>query len=372
MWQSLRMKNHKLPGNVRQMTVDWLNNALHSESSGVVLDSNIASFSFEPLGEGKGFMNEVVRLTLQTSRGLPSSHLSMVAKFPSQNPEIQALNERVGADRRETMFYQEIAGVTDIPTPDLYFADVDETTGNSVLIIEDLAEARIGDSVKGCSMDDVALAIRSLADFQGNWWNNLDGSRYAWLPTKSSDSDVYEQEYAQAWGLLREKSEGAMPDRLWELGQNLGQHISTIRGHLSGIPATLVHGDYRPDNCFFGDHQDRRPLTVFDWEYCTEGSGVYDVATFLCEALTREQRSKHELDFLGLYHSLLMDKGVTGYSFDQCLLDYRWSYLDLMLFWAVIGAPCDWTGTRAKQYLRNTIERIDGAVHDLDCMKLLF
>jgi hypothetical protein len=295
----------------------------------------------------------------------------MVAKFPSQNPEIQALNKRAGEDHRENLFYREIASVTDMHTPDLYFAASDEITGNSVLIIEDLADARLGDSVKGCSMDDMALAIGSIADIHSIWWNKLGGAQYNWVPTKSLDAEFYEQEYNQAWDLLRVKAEGAMPDRLWKLGKILGQHVSTIRGHLSSVPTTLVHGDYRPDNCFFGNLQDNRPLVVFDWEYCTKGRGVYDVATFLSEALTREQRAKYELDFLGLYHSLLVQNGVKGYSFDQCLTDYRWSFLDLILFWAVVGGPCDWDDLRAKQYLRNTLERFDGAVYDHESMKLL-
>ena len=365
------MKHYELPSNVDAVTIDWLNHALRSQSSGLVLDSDITSFSFELLGEGKGFMNQVVRLTVQTALGVTSPDLTMVAKFPSQDPAIQALNDKAGENQRERMFYQEIAGVTEMPTPDLYFAGFDEATGNSLLIIEDLAEARVGDSVEGCSLDDIALAIRSLADFQAKWWNDSAGSQYAWLPRKSKDADFYAQEYEMSWNLLKEKSLGVMPRRLWEFGQNLGPYVGTIREYLSVSPTTLVHGDYRPDNCFFGNYQDRRPLAIFDWEYCTEGRGVYDLATFLCEALTPKQRAEYEIDFLALYHSLLVDKGISGYSFEQCLLDYRWAYLDLIVFWAVIGGPCDWTSSRAKQYLNNTLERFDAAVHDHECAKLL-
>ena len=365
------MKHYELPSNAGEVTIEWLNHALRSDSSGLVLDSNITSFSFDVLGEGKGFMNQVVRLTLQIGQGTSSSDLTVVAKFPSQDPEIQALNDRAGEGQRENMFYQDIGGNTDMPTPTLYFSGFDAATGNSILIIEDLAQARPGDSVVGCSLDDVDLAIRCLADFQAKWWNDSGVAQYAWLPQKNEDASFYAREYDRSWNILMNKSQGMMPDRLWVFGQNLGRYIGTVRRYLSGSPTTLVHGDYRPDNCFFGNHQDQRPLTIFDWEYCTEGRGVYDVATFLCEALTTKERAEYEIDFLVLYHSLLVDKGITGYSFDQCLIDYRWAYLDLTVFWAVTGGPCDWTSSRAKQYLDNTLERIDAALYDNECAKLI-
>ena len=365
------MRDRELPHNAQEITVDWLNRVLRSESSGLVLDGDVTSFSVESLGEGKGFMNQVVRIRLYTSEESLSPHLSMVAKFPSQDPEIKALNVRVGDDNRESMFYREIAAVADMPTPDLYFSDSDGSIGNSVLMIEDLSDARLGDSVEGCSSEEIQLAIHSLAEFQADYWGNVAEMQYAWLPAKSADTEIYSREYDQAWKALKVKAGDAMPDHLWELGQELGQHIGAIRTHLSTAPLTLVHGDYRPDNCFFGGEFDRRPLAVFDWEYCTKGRGVYDVATFLCEVFTPEQRIRHELDCLRLYHSQLLDGGVSGYTFDQCLTDYRLSFLDLIVFWAITGSACDWTSQRATQYLRNSLERMDAAVTEHESMKLL-
>jgi len=316
-------------------------------------------------------MNQVVRINVYTAKGNLLPDLSMVGKFPSQAPEVRALNARVGDDNRESMFYREIAGATTMPTPDLYFSDSDELTGNSVLLIEDLADGRLGDSVEGCSLDEIRLAIESLAQFQANCWEDVAENRYPWLPTKSADTEMYVREYDQAWRTFKEKSGDAIPDHLSKLSKELGRHIGAIRTQLSTAPLTLVHGDYRPDNCFFGGRLDKRPVAIFDWEYCTKGRGVYDVATFLCEVFTPEQRTKYELDFLHLYHSKLLEAGISGYTFDQCLTDYRLSFLDLIVFWTVTGAVCDWTSERATQYLRNTTERMDAAVTDHESMKLL-
>jgi aminoglycoside phosphotransferase (APT) family kinase protein len=44
-------------------------------------------------------------------------------------------------------------------------------------------------------------------------------------------------------------------------------------------PATIVHGDYRLDNCLLGD--DGRVAAVLDWEICTLGDPLADVGLLL-------------------------------------------------------------------------------------------
>ena len=44
-------------------------------------------------------------------------------------------------------------------------------------------------------------------------------------------------------------------------------------------PATIVHGDYRLDNCMIGD--DGRVIAVLDWEICTLGDPLADVGLLM-------------------------------------------------------------------------------------------
>jgi len=44
-------------------------------------------------------------------------------------------------------------------------------------------------------------------------------------------------------------------------------------------PATIVHGDYRLDNCMVGD--DGQVVAVLDWEICTLGDPLADVGLLL-------------------------------------------------------------------------------------------
>ena len=99
--------------------------------------------------------------------------------------------------------------------------------------------------------------------------------------------------------------------------------------------------------------------------------GTYDLAVFISEAFSPEARRREEMDLLRLYHSVLVENGVRGYSYDQCLLDYRFSMLDMFLFWIVLGGYCDFDGERATQYLHNTMERFNAAIADLGSADLL-
>ena len=106
-------------------------------------------------------------------------------------------------------------------------------------------------------------------------------------------------------------------------------------------------------------------MVVFDWEFCARGRGTYDVATFISEAFPPQRRREEELGLLGEYHTILEDNGVRGYTFEECLYDYRLSMLEILVFWIVTGGYCNYEGERAAAYLLNSLERFDAAVSDL-------
>ena len=112
-------------------------------------------------------------------------------------------------------------------------------------------------------------------------------------------------------------------------------------------------------------------MVVFDWEFCGRGRGTYDVATFISEAFPPQRRREKELCLLGEYHTILEDNGVRGYTFEECLYDYRLSMLEILVFWIVTGGYCNYGGERAAAYLLNSLERFDAAVSDLASKQLI-
>ena len=188
--------------------------------------------------------------------------------------------------RREVRFYQEVPTRGHLRVPDAYHSDIDHATGNTVLLLEEVASGRQGDSVLGCSLAEAHHCVSRLAEFQASWWDHPNLDALDWMPLKDAESGVYQELYADAWKSLIEKagSGSGMPQPLRSLGDRLRTEIPGIKAKLATRPFTIIHGDYRLDNCFFPTSASPETLIIFDWEFCARSRGVYDVATFITEA----------------------------------------------------------------------------------------
>ncbi|CAI8027336.1 hypothetical protein GBAR_LOCUS15636 [Geodia barretti] len=359
----------RVPKDLRDITLVWLTEAL--QSRGAAGGASVTGYSAETLAEGKGFMNRLFRVTLDYDADLPNLPAAMIVKLPSADPLLRAVFDRLGQNRREVRFYQELAVNPHLPAPGCYHSGVDPSTGHTVLLLEDMSHARQGDSVAGCSMAEARAAIVQLARFQASWWESsrLDGLH--WMPLKDAEAGSYQEIYPGAWKSLIEKAGDGMPPGLRRLGDRLSLEVPRIKALLTKSPRTIVHGDYRLDNCFFSNDAHPQPLVVFDWEFCVRGRGACDVATFISEAFPSRQRGEVELDLLRTYHTVLLDNGVSGYSFEECWHDYRLSMLEIFVFWIITGGYCNFESERATVYLHNTLARFDAAISDLAATELL-
>ncbi len=357
------MSGLKVPRVLSDITPCWLTRALcpNREAGG----PSVAGYSAETIAQGKGFMNQLFRLTLEydtASAGLPST---VIAKLPSTDPLLRTVFDRLGQNRREVRFYRELSTSSRLRTPRSYHGGLDPSNGDTVLLLEDLSSVRQGDSVVGCTVEEARRCIAQLARFQASWWGSPLLDRLDWMPLREDEASAYQGIYAGAWSALIEKAGDGMPPDLRLLGDRLNSEVPGIKARLSRPPCTIVHGDYRLDNCFLPESSASQTVVVFDWEFCTRGRGTYDVATFISEAFPPRQRREVELELLREYHSILEDGGVRCYPFEECLYDYRLSMLEVFIFWIITGGYCNYEGLRAKVYLRNTLERVFAAISDL-------
>ena len=358
-----------VPKDLQGVTPAWLTAALsgNETSSG----ASVTGYSAETMAEGTGFMNQVARLRLDYDGDASGMPHTLIAKLPTADPAMRLLTNRLGNCQREVRFYQEVANDGHMQTPHCYFCGIDPATGNTILLLEDMTRARQGDSVAGCSQTDARRSMTQLARFQAAWWSSprLDG--LDWMPLKDAETGIYQELYARTWESLLEKAGSGMPQNLRLLGDRLGDEVARIKAKLASHPRTVIHGDYRLDNCFFRTDADARPLVALDWEFCARSRGVYDVATFISEAFPPQQRRAKEMGLLHTYHSTLVSNGVGDYPFEECLSDYRLSMLEVLVFWIVTGGYCDFDDERGAVYLNNALERLDAAITDLACAELL-
>ena len=362
-------KHSAVPDSLIDVTSEWLTQALRS--SGILGEASVTGYSAETITGGQGFMNQLFRLNPQYDRDCAHLPDTVIVKLPSADPVLRTVFSRLAQNRREVSFYQELAGNEHLPAPACYYAGGDPATRGTVLVLADMSRARQGDSVAGCSMEDAMRAMVHLAGFQASWWNSPRLDSLDWMPLKDAESNAYLEIYRGAWESLIDKAGVGMPESLRHLGNRLRREIPRIKTQLTRPPRTVMHGDYRLDNCFFVDAGGSLPPTVFDWEFCVRGRGVCDVATFVSEAFPPPQRRVVELDLVRAYHSALVENGVNAYDFDECWHDYRLAMLEVFVFWIVTGGYCDFQGERATTYLHNTLERLDAAISDLASEELV-
>ena len=200
------------PAHLHEITPDWLTKALQSKGSSN--NALVTGYSVERIGEGKGFINQLARLTIEYDGNFGDLPRSVIAKLPPSDPKLKAMSGKLGDDRREIRFYEEIATKSTIQTPYLYYSASDHHTGNAILLLEDMTSARQGDSVAGCSLTEARLAIRELAKFQSAWWESPDLRALEWIPVKDVEGNVYQEVYPEAWALLVAKAKDRMTPEL--------------------------------------------------------------------------------------------------------------------------------------------------------------
>ena len=316
-------------------------------------------------------MNRVFRLHLEYDRpgsGLPAT---ILAKLPATDPLMLPLFHLLGPNLREVNFFRHLSRDCSLRTPACYCGLADSATGNSVLLLEDLGSSRQGDSLAGCSLDEARQIVRQLAAFHAQWWESPRLADLDWLPSRETEAPAFRKLHEPACQSFLERAGDLMPPALRQLADSIPGNITRIKTLLAKPPRTIVHGDFRLDNCYFpSDVSSPSPL-VLDWEFCGIGRGALDLATFVCEFLPPAQRRREERGLLTEYHSALELNGVTGYSLEQCWFDYRLSLLDIFALWIVSGAFCDYSGQRATTFLSNTLTRLDAAISDLRPLDLL-
>ena len=185
-------------------------------------------------------MNQLFRLTLEYDSDSTNLPRTVIAKLPSADPLLRMVTDRLGQNRREVRFYDELADSVDLETPRSYHRGMDPATGDTVLLLEDMSDAQQGDSVAGCSMDGARRCIGQLARFQASWWDSPLLDRLSWMPLKEAEAGAYQEIYAGAWRSLLEKAGSGMPQGLRLLGDRLAPEVHRIKGQAHDAPPVLL------------------------------------------------------------------------------------------------------------------------------------
>ena len=361
-----------IPTTLDELTAPWLTDALRS--SGVIgVGTRVSAVSLETLGEGAGFIGQLARLTLTYDGPASGAPNTLIAKMPALDPGARELAGLYGLYEREYRFYRELADEMTFRTPHCYYSDGDAEKVEYILLLEDLgATGRAGDQVEGCTAEEARIALAHLALHHARWWQHPRLAEIAWLtPGIDLVNGAMEQSYPQAWEPTLTAFSDHVASEIRDVMPTLGPRITTLLASLADRPMTIGHGDYRLDNMFFGNPGSGYEVAVLDWQSPNVAWCAYDVAYFLYSNVDTKTRRAHEMDILREYHRLLVEHGVTGYSFEDLVYDYRASLLVSLAIWIVNAATLDTANERGKALFDLFFDRLNAAIMDLDALELL-
>ena len=360
-----------VPSGPDALTPEWLTEALHA--GGVITRARVAGASLEPAGEGRAFAGAPVRVRLTYDRDEDGAPPSLIAKFPAEAPAMRRALSGLRWYESEIRFYEELATDSEVRTPRRYYSAMDPDQLDYVLLIEDVTWGRIGDQIRGGSLTQAETVVEHVARFQRRWWDHPRLDRLDWLAEgavrRVEGADGWQSFYRRARAVLDDLMPDLTHGELAAVAERLGDGYSRILRASAESPRTLIHGDCRLDNIFFGDDP-AEPPTFIDWQLLSCGRGVYDIAYFLGTNLSPELRREHELELVRRYHSTVSERDASGYGFERCLRDYRLAMLLVFGFWVQTAGAA--TFPVAAYPLRDAaLTRVSAALLDLDAGELL-
>ncbi|MBT7335488.1 MAG: phosphotransferase [Gammaproteobacteria bacterium] len=371
-----------LPETPEAVSREWLSDVLGGE---------IIAVSQTPLGDGQGFMGDILLLDIVSED--PAIPSRVVAKLPKKANRV--MGELLGVYEREIMFFRAFGEHLPVRIPRIYYSEFDRDKGSEkqaeilraldklpgfmnkvisalgtiiaaakkrryVLLIEFFGDMQPGDQLAGLDVARCQQVLRGIAPMHRQYWGSTELDDHFWLLEMDIDARIrhgmflqHAQRYAQAMG------PEVVPHLNWmrEHGEAL------MRAFVADTPATLLHCDLRVDNVVFNGEA----CAFIDFQLVRKGPAVYDVAYFISSALPAEASDEEEEQVLRTYHSAL---GVADYDYAVFKRDYQRALL-LILAGLSGATDVDLANDRGAEMMQAWMNRLKARVRSIDLTSIL-
>jgi hypothetical protein len=400
-----------IPTSIPECTPAWLTGALRA--GGVIETARVTGVDCEMLGEGEGFMGSTARLRLEYDRAEPGAPSSLIAKLPTLSRKLRAEGELLGIFEREVFFYSEFADTLPNPAPRCLYAEMDPNPADPelqvrsrdmvdraprwlirllmglarllvrmsrrryVLLLEDMAPARVGDQVGGASHSQLVAVLRHLAHMHAHFWASPDIATRYWIPILNSSSRALLVIYQRALKPFESLYGRQSTPQLRRIQDWLNTRAVELVHVYQQSPHTLIHGDFRLDNLFFRDGRPQpgaetsSDVVLFDWQVPICGPGAYDLAYFLSSTLEPDVPRSEEEALVRLYHEELVRRGVDGYSLSSLQRDYDLGLLLMVQRMTSALPTIETTNERGRALFEGWIDRLNARIEHIDPDTLL-
>jgi Ecdysteroid kinase-like family len=342
----------------RDLSPEWL--------SAVLGGAAIESVEVDSIGTGQ--MSESRRVRISYAQGAQADGLpaSVVVKTASEDETSRSTGVSLGVYDREVRFYRELAPRIGGPLARCHLAVIDPVEGWFTIVLEDIAGARQGDQIAGCTPEEARLAMRELARLHAPVFADPQLGATPWL---NQETPLNQALMTQLYGGFVER-----------YGERVSsEHLEVCRRFIESLdgwtadrrpPLGLVHGDYRPDNMLFGSDGGARAFVAVDWQTVSWGEVMTDASYFLGGALDTDARRAHEEELVRLYFDALAQEGVRGFGWEECWEGYRRaSFLGILM--TVAPAMLVERTERGDEMFMVSLARYAQHVLDVDALELL-
>lgn len=274
----------------------------------------------------------------------------------------------------ESIFFNLIRPLLDIEAPVGLHSRMDADSLNSILIMEDLTGlVDFCESSTKITLDYALDQIMVLARLHGTFYS--DPAKRALIggfPALREWCDLTEQ--ALDWSTARargfEIAEHVVPAGLYRRRAEIGPATKVAFAYNDMQPQTLIHNDVHVRNWYVTA---KGQMGLGDWQICSRGTGIRDVAYAISSSLDTEDRRKWELDLIEHYIDQLAAMGVTLFTREQALLSYRQQLPSALAMWTATlcptpGMPDDMQPEEASLTI---VKRICHAMDDWDSLDCL-
>ena len=355
---------------------DWMQRAL--AAGGASDYPAIRDVVVEDLGSASNAFGRVLRCHLTTDGDLAADPATVIVKLPPADRRAFRFARWMWMHERECLYYRRLARHAPIRSPALLYGDFDEATHRFVLVLEDLRDLEVPVQVAGVSAGRARLAAREISRLHGHFWGAVD------CPTLSGCRDIFGPKirrfmqiaYLLFLPVVLERFGDSFSPQTRRLAEALGPRITAHFAAVSAGPRTLVHGDYRGENMFFGPEvgggaSAGDDFAVVDWQGCGLGPGLYDVAYFLGTNVVPGDRRRIEREALEEYHDIVCRLGARDFTFDDCWRSYRQNMLGVLIACILGCGGLDLGFQRLHDLVKSALERALAAMEDLDVAEFL-
>lgn len=286
---------------------------------------------------------------------------SVVVKLPSADAPTRELG--ASAYIREVGFYRDVAARLVGSVPMCHHAVVSDDGQAFALILEDIHPAEQGDQLLGCSVTEARRALTTMAHLHAETWGDMSIDELAWAAAGRASALADFMGFAM--DAFATRFVGMLDDATWPVLRRFTEAATTWHDNQ---PATLaaVHGDYRLDNLLF---RESGPAVAVDWQTVSVVNPGRDLAYFLGNSLTVDDRRLHERDLVAHYRAELGARGI-DYPEETCWSDLRHGTFQGPLV-TMLGAFTASRTERSEGMFAAMADRSAAQILDLDALELL-